>query len=655
MPRVSTGLRALAEAEARKRRIQRDALDLVPVIAPETTFLEYCLELQAAGLKVDEHSFTLDDRPALRWVYSRIPTTREAAFKAILILMKSAQVGFTVMEILAGIYFGLKWMPCKIGFYLPGQELARIKSSERFMPIIRTIPAAYQRLVESSGTTEGNIMIRNMGRSRFHFMWTTSRTATESIPLDVLLFDEVQEMTVSDMEKTSERMSGSMIRYTCMGSTANMPDSDIEYFYKRGTQYQYHTCCEHCDAEHILDEEFPDCIRHNGEGYEYWCKACGGTIADTQRHHPKKEHGWMAKNPHAERESIHFPQTISPTISAEDLILSYFNAEDIKNFYNRKLGKSFIDKDKLPISDELLNECVADGIRLGVTWKLEVAEGYMGVDQMGAFNCVLIAERLPTGHMAIVHAEAIYSDDPFARCDELMESYNVVVCVVEQLPNFNDARRFASRHIGRVFLVNRYSREETDNWVMWGDALPSYGERKTVEDERMRYTVVLSQYRAMDSAFGKIKKRICVFPDPNGLVQDIKEKEMVKPKPILKDVVFEHFKKTALIVDMHPEEKRMRARVVKVGIDPHFSYAFMMLNAAWVRSHGTSSFIIPGVTTLGVREDMPGLPPQVVEAIEEVNEDTCGVCTAYKGGLCKERMILVKASDVACPLFIEKE
>ena len=40
---------------------------------------------------------------------------------------------------------------------------------------------------------------------------------TESIPLDVLSFDEVQEMLISDMEKTAERLSASKVRFILMG------------------------------------------------------------------------------------------------------------------------------------------------------------------------------------------------------------------------------------------------------------------------------------------------------------------------------------------------------------------------------------------------------------------------------------------------------
>jgi len=108
----------------------------------------------------------------------------------------------------------------------------------------------------------------------------------------------------------------------------------------------------------------------------------------------------------------------------------------------------------------------------------------MGIDQMGAFNVVILKQRLPDNRQAVIHVEAIYSDNPFARCDTLMEHYGVAVCVVETLPNYNDAKRFAGRHKGRVYLAG-YS-DLADDMLHWGDAKLTATGRKTDVEERGR-------------------------------------------------------------------------------------------------------------------------------------------------------------------------
>jgi phage terminase large subunit GpA-like protein len=324
---VSHDINTWIDIELRTRR-KHLVEDDKPLIAPETTFLQWCEELAAQGLLVDGNPFRLYNRPAMRWIYNQIPSTPEEAHKKTLILMKSAQVGFSIMEVLAAIYMGIKFAPAQVGLYLPDRTLAGVKSSERFMPILRTIPSAYKLLMDSVGFGEGNILIRNLGKSRFYFLWI-SGIMTESVPLDIVSFDEVQEMSVSDMEKTKERMSASSIRFTLMGSTANSEDCDIDWWFKRGTQHQFHTLCPHCNQSSILDECFPECIRYDEQEHEYRyvCTKCDGWIDDSQ-------HGeWIAKFPDAIYKSLHFPQMLSPTISPREIIESYFNATDLKNFY----------------------------------------------------------------------------------------------------------------------------------------------------------------------------------------------------------------------------------------------------------------------------------------------------------------------------------
>lgn len=662
LPDYETGLKvALARLEA-KTGFQIQAQSVIPV---DQTFRQWCEQLGREGLKVDGFPFTLDNRPAMQWVYDQIPTTIEQAFKTMLVMMKCAQVGFTVMEMLATIYCALKFDPCKVGLYLPDMKLASAKSSERFLPIIRSIPVAYERLkaarIEPDGTEnrkrgEGNVMIRSMGDSRFHFLWTSGAAMTESFPMDVLTFDEVQEMKPGDIEKTQERLSASRMRYTLMGSTANWPDADIHFWYQRGTQHQFHTECPTCKQSVILDEYFPDCIGYDGEQreYRYVCQHCRGWIDDTQRGE------WRARTPEARFTSLHFPQFLSPTISARDIIESYNNAEDMKNFYNRKLGKPFTDPSQVPVNLEMLNACAADGMAAGVQWKQRAAGTFMGIDQMGAFNVVIIKERLQDGRQAVIHLEYIYDNDPFQRCDILMALYGVQCCVVETLPNYNDAKRFAQRHRGKVFLAH-YA-DIKDEMLRWGD-MPRLdtSERRTSEEERDRYTVQLDQYKCMQVSMARFQKRMCVFPDPAGLIQEVIEKGVRRTAQVCKEIAFLHFTKTALIAEKDDEQKKYRRKVVKVGIDPHTSYANMLCDVGWARAYGTGQFILPMGTSdpnklqATVQRTMPGLPKQVVEMIQEQPAgEICGNCSAFnkQTGQCSERQLIVSRRDPGCILFV---
>lgn len=649
------------------------------VIPEGTTFRMWCDELGRDGLKVDGRPFNLDNRPAMAWVYDQIPSTIDEAYRFVLVIMKCAQVGFTVMEMLAAIYLGLRFGPCTIGMFLPDMNLAGLKSSERFMPIVRTVPQAYELMTMDSDDGngkkrgEGNVRTRRIGEAMFIFSWTSGRATTESIPMDILSFDEVQEMTLEQIEKTYERLSASQLRFMQMGSTANWPDADIHHWYKRGSQHQFHTECPECGTRKPLLDYFPECIRYDNDTdrYHYVCPN-GHRIYDTQIGE------WIAENPEADPpvetdvpynerrlriRSVQFPQFLSPTISAEEIIFAYNNATDMKNFYNRKLGKPYLDPTLVPVTLDHLAKCVEAGSAIGTTWKSRAKGCYMGIDQMGQFNVVVIKERLPDGRQAVVHVEEVYHEDPFARCSELMQQYGVAVCVVEINPNYNDAKRFAGRHKGRVFICDSFGNLKED-MVQWGDAPKlDTSDRRTNEAERDRYTLRMDQYKCMQVSMARFTADppLCVFPDPQGLVQEVKEKGRQDVVAILPRM-FNHLTKTALVAEKDDETNQYKRSVRKIGIDPHFSYANMLCDVAWARSHGTSTFIIPETTVKNdkqkvIEESMPGLPDGVIAMVDDLPSGTCGRCSAYnaESGMCEERRFMVAAKDIGCAIFTDAD
>jgi len=665
------------------------------VILPGETFRLWCERLGRGtkpdgsdGLKVDGKQFKLDDRPAMAWVYDQIPSTEDEAFRLVLVLMKCAQVGFTVMEMLACIYLGLRFGPATVGMFLPDMNLAGLKSTERFVPIVRSVPDVHKLMTmdaaDGSGRKggEGNVNRRRIGDALFVFSWTSGRATTESVPMDVLSFDEVQEMTLDQMEKTLERLSASEVRFTLMGSTANWPDADIDHWYKRGSRRRFHTRCPTCGVAEPIDNYFPNCFKWNEAGnfWNYTCRA-GHVIEDPQIGE------WIAENPDADPpvdtsipkrnrplriRSVHFPQFLSPTIAPGEIYDSYRFAESMKNFYNRKLGKPYTDPSQVPVTLEHLHNCERLGMALGLRWET-VADrhsGYfMGIDQMGNFNVAVVKRRLPDGRQAVVHLEMIYDADPFARCDMLMREFNVYCCVVEINPNYNDAKKFANRHTGKVFICDSFGKV-AEGMIQWGDAPKlDTSERRTNEESRDRYTLRMDQYKCMQVSMYRFVNGLCLFPDRKGLEQDVVEAGQKVRKQVA-PIAWHHFTKTALVVEEDKDggTNKVIRYVRKIGIDPHFSYANMLCDVAWARAHGTSTFILPEGPSVAAdvkkaeNMGMPGLPTGVARMIEVLPAgQVCGRCTAFDdgdgdtagSGMCTERGVIVAARDPGCEVFME--
>jgi len=662
MPALPLAARAAAELERRRRKAVKAAVKAAgQADIGNMSFIEWAEDLSRRGLKVDGNAFTLDDRPAMRRLYELIPSTWEEAKGQILSVMKGAQIGATVWEMLAIIYMQLKWGRCWVGSFVPDRTLAAVKSDKRFMPILRGVPDAYDLLVtDTSGPDgnernrgEGNVLTRQIGDNMLFFLWTSGKVSTESNPMDVISFDEVQEMMVADIQKTQERISGSRIKFCLLLSTAKWPDADIDWFFRRGTKERFHHRCN-CPGgpagwvvltEHIFPDRI-DCVGwdESVHEYRYRCPVCNTFIADNQ------DGAWVADAPGATGGvSVHYPQTLSVTVTPGEFLNKFNNAQDKQDWFNRAAGLPFSDPNQIPITDEVLNRCAEAGRVAGVRWETAAVGGgyYMGIDQMGAYNCVIVRKRLADGRAATVWVEEVRTDDPFGRCDVLMDLFGIAVCVVETLPNFNDAQRFAARYPGRVFLANYGDLGE--DIMRWGDEpRTAASDKRTDVSARTRYTVTMDQYKAMQIAMRRMVDVAHVFPDPGGLVADSIVDGTLKPVAVLREVVWRHFKRVALVVEDDPETRKKRRKVVKVGIDPHFAYANMLCDVAWSRSYGTGQMWFAGAAP----EAATPLDALRAKLAAVTPEGSCGTCSAYRDGLCVERGLTVGERDPGCGMWV---
>ena len=643
---------AAAHLELRRRALAGDNAPAFDPLNPpaDMGFRSWCQALGDLGLKVDGHAFDLSRRPALHAIYDLIPATAEEAQGRIIALQKGAQMGLTVWEVLADLFMAIKWRPITIGMYLPDAKLASYKSEHRFMRLVRTIPSIYRALTSppdgalrnSSG--EGNKLTRTLLDSIFLFLWTSGQALTESFPADVLSFDEVQGMAPDDISRTMERLSASSVRFTMMLSTPKWPDADINFWFRQGTQHRFHTECPACGEVFVLSDHFPASFTD----HHFLCPSCQSELENPQ-------HGrWLATYPDREIESYHLPQLLSPTVSPKQLLWTWHTAktgEQKRNFMNRKMGLPYADPSQIPVGREHLEACALAGKLAGAQWEDAGAGTYMGIDQMGGFNAVLIAKSLPGGRSALIHADAIFGPDPFADCDVLMRQYGVTCCVVEGLPNWNDAKRFANRHPGKVFVASYGDQADT---MVWGD-LVTKADKKTREEERDRYVVRLSQYKAMQSALARITDQLTLFPDPAGLECDYRD-GAERRVCLLRDVVFEHLTKVALISERDPETGRWRSFVKKVGIDPHYAYAWMLLDVALARNSGGGQIMLGDTPSGGGRGDPTAeVMGTALLGGRAMNapDGSCGRCDAYQEGLCVERNLAVGATDPGCLAFID--
>jgi hypothetical protein len=215
-----------------------------------------------------------------------------------------------------------------------------------------------------------------------------------------------------------------------------------------------------------------------------------------------------------------------------------------------------------------------------------------------------------------------------------------------------------------VFICNSFGTLQED-MIVWGDAPRlNTSEKRTDEEARDRYTLKMDQYKCMQVSMARFTAEdpMCVFPDPQGLVQEVVDKG-IKQLAAVAPRAFHHFTKTALVAEKDDETNKYKRVVKKVGIDPHFSYANMLCDVAWARSHGTGSFLVPPE---GDAADQPVIvrgsaasSHPVLQMMRDENAkkaeglaSTCGGCLSFNEGRCLERDLIVQPIDPGCDLFL---
>src|SRR5215831_13749227 len=207
--------------------------------ARELNFRDWAL---ASGLWIDRESFNFTDFPYLEPLYQCPPNDSEELFRFEIILRKPAQAGGSIFFLMwLGIYWPLR-TNMNVGYYLPDEFTTYAFSDTRYKQMMKNNPDLLQLMQDSQGHRDiGSKAIRRLGLSTIMFMYTgMNQTATreqvtmrtEAMPLDALVFDEVQGMTRGQIEKTYERLSASKIRVNGKVSTPKWPEGDIDEWFQ---------------------------------------------------------------------------------------------------------------------------------------------------------------------------------------------------------------------------------------------------------------------------------------------------------------------------------------------------------------------------------------------------------------------------------------
>ncbi len=521
------------------------------------------------------------------------------------------------------------------GYFFPDFHLPRLFSKQRFRPMMADNPELTKLLGSGSGTDQGKgtdaVLARSLGPTSVYFLSVAGKTSTEGAPMKGVFFDEVRRMAYGDIQRAEERVSAQKDPVILKVSTARYPESDIDAAFRQGDQRYFHSDCR-CPGGCVLSLTFPNCIAdlrnaqpellrkvraaYDAAGVPYlgvsgpnegrWlpacyvCPRCGTPIVNPRN-------GWWEEhNPGAWTHSYQLPQLLSPLWPAGRVWKAYTEPEaplDVMEFHNSKLGLPYIDETAVAVKEEHLAACVDPQLVWAANqtdaWRRKHMRGTsLGADCQAGYNVVVI-KKVINGKRRTVHLEIVHGDDPWERMAVLMQRYDVSVAVIDCMPHWNEAHRFAVAFMGRVWLaVYTGEVKGAGKMISWGDRSAFPADQKG--DEKFKWMVRINRTKGLQWSLKGWEGRENEVPHPMGLIQQLpRQGDRVvltsglrmgtfAPVPICRDVYFDHQKRVIFVKDYPSEEHRKRGEFTltaeHVGIDPHFAHANLYCDVACSRS-----------------------------------------------------------------------
>ena len=438
-----------------------------------------------------------------------------------IVLSKAAQMGLSTYGNLRSIHSGI-YKPFRGILYLfPSRTDVTEFSKSRVDPLIEENPESIGKWITDTDSAN----IKKIGRSYLYYRGMRSRVGLKSVPVDFIVFDEMDEADPSSVDMAMERMSHSEFREVLKLSNPTLPDYGIDKAFQETDQRYWLLKCPSCGEYTCLEDTFPKCLLEVGDRVIRACQKCQGELNPSVGE-------WVAKHPDVtEKRGYHFSQLFSRYVEPAAILHGFRTTNNLTEFYNLKLGIAYVEAtDRLTIQ-EVLGLCGHDE-----NASSDPGPCSMGIDQ-GRFLHVTIGKPERGRAGKIVH---IGEYDGWEQLDRLMEIFNVSRCVVDAMPETRNARAFAERHRGKVYLC--YYSEHQKSGARWND-----------ED----LTVSINRTESMDASHGEIQRGRLVLPRDCKMAQEFAE----------------HCHNTAKKLEEDEQTGSKRYVYVKLGPD-HFRHSF---------------------------------------------------------------------------------
>lgn len=415
-----------------------------------------------SGIQLQKGTFGID---GFEWLPGIMRSRKkDTCFK------KASQMGGTEVWVLISLHGCItQKFPLGVLYLFPSKDSVTDFSASRFKPLIAANYEAVGKYVLD--TDRANL--KRIGNGFLYFRSGSLSTQIQGqhktskmligIPVDAVVYDEWDLMSPAARDLSLKRMEQSNIQSETFLSNPTLPDYGIEKIYADSDQSVWMIRCEKCGKYTCLELEYPECLHRMSNGKVIrLCMRC------RDREIYPQDGRWEARYPdqpmagfwisHMCNYATNFRNGTDPGHILDMIESPPKESHKVTHFWNMDMGVGFASvRDRLSYQ-QVLDLCGDDGIANN-----DPGPCSMGVDQGNDIH-VVIGKAAPNCAGRIVHIQD-YKD--WSELDPLMKRFKVSRCVVDAEPEKRNARDFANRFPGKVYL-NHYNIHQKGDYA-WNE------------------------------------------------------------------------------------------------------------------------------------------------------------------------------------------
>lgn len=374
--------------------------------------------------------------------------------------MKAAQMGFTE-AVLNISFFNMDIHGIDVLYVLPAKTPdASDFSAARFDSALELSPH-----LGSMFSDVKNVGHKKAGSVNFYLRGANSRAGLKSVPVGLVILDELDEMDPDNVPLAWERMSGQLEKAIWKISTATINNEGIHKEYLKSSQNHFFFKCPCCSR--FTELVFPECLVITAEELldprvdesHLICKECKGVLHHADKMNFLNTGTWIEGQSERPIKGWHINQLYSPTVTPVEISKKYLAAKQDKSeeqeFWNSKIGVPHEVKGSR-VTDEELDRCIGQhhnhethaqgvvtmGVDVGTTWlHYEIDQWFVPATSVGGVDLNMICRPKVISYGKV---------RDFEELDKLMWDYAIHFAVVDAQPERRKAIEFANRFHGHV-------------------------------------------------------------------------------------------------------------------------------------------------------------------------------------------------------------